>query len=685
MCPVFSALIIQEVIIMRQFSLVVTIFLLIAAFSGCSSSSNPPTQPKTPDLPQAEFTPTSNGTLYSGSFDIDLETMNITQVADRQSDLVYNITGFLPDKCPGGCFRFTIVGVVGTVLEIELTIENPLAIQVYDVRIQYLNTFGKTVLNPDSYIDYLGTPITGIYPFTAFAKDMPNRAFPVGPVGIDTETLFLDFPPGAPSSVNYAITASLPGNVGEPYGISEMSQSGDLTPSGGMATISCKVDDHQDNISGVYFDARPFTGAPVQLLPSGGDIYEVEISNTAGAAIGTYNQLIMALSSNPQNISIYNYVEISVVEGTTSSYWPQFQHDPSHAGLTDVVGPQTNNVAWSYPAPGSNALLCVEGYDGAIYFGTVGNSGQIDAVNPDGSEKWTYMPSVAGTWNKPLGVSVDNTVLYTGLATTSFHGLISGVDTTNGDELWITSYDYAVSANTYGLILDNGDLVVSGDDDIQGYNTMRIDKAGNQVWFTPTNWNWCTAPAQGIDGTIYVKSSSNLLGLNPDTGVEEHSVYFGESGLNTQACLAVRSDGSVVFAGNVGMVTKMWCFDADLTELWELECGPGIPIDGFGIGLNDEIYFTVFDESYDHSMYAVAPDGSQVDWVYKGVKQWTTPVVDANGTIYCGMLMGMDAINPDGTTKWSFTGPGYAASPALSHDGCLYANMSGTLYKFADL
>jgi hypothetical protein len=646
---------------MRYLLTVVTILLVIAAFSGCSSSSNTPIQPKTPDLPQAEFTPTSNGLLYSGSFDIDLETMSITQVADRQSDLVYDITGFLPDKCPGGCFRFTIVGVVGTVLEIELTIENPLAIQAYDVRVQYLNTFGKTVLNPDSYIDYMGTPITGIYPFTAFAKEIANRAFPVGPGGIDTETLFLDFPPGAPSSVNYAITASLPDNVGEPYEISEMNQAGDLTPSGGAATISCKVDDHQDDVSGVYLNSTPFTGAPVQLLPSGGGIYEVEISNTAGAAIGIYNQLMMALSPNPQNISIYNYVEISVVEETTGSYWPQYQHDPSHAGLTDVVGPQTNNVEWSYPAPGINALLCVEGYDGAIYFGTVDNNGQIDAVNPDGTEKWTYTPSVSGGWNKPLGVTSDDTVLYVGLSTTAFHGRIAGVDTTNGNELWITSYDYSVSANTYGLILENGNLVVSGSG-VSSDSTLCLDKSGNEVWNTPTGWNWCTAP-----------------------GIEEHSGYFGESGLNTQACLAVRSDGSIVFAGNVGLVTQMWCFDADLNELWELECGPGIPIDGFGIGLNDEIYFTVFDTSYIHSMYAIAPDGSQVDWIYPGVKQWTTPVVDSDGTIYCGMMMGIDAINPDGSTKWSYTGPGFAASPVLSHDGFLYANMSGTLYKFADL
>ena len=84
-------------------------------------------------------------------------------------------------------------------------------------------------------------------------------------------------------------------------------------------------------------------------------------------------------------------------------------------------------------------------------------------------------------------------------------------------------------------------------------------------------------------------------------------------------------------------------------------------------------------------MFAIAADGSETMWEYPNIAQWSTPVIDSDGTIYCGTLNGIDAVNPDGTTKWSFSGPGYAASPVLSHDGFLYANMSGDLYKFADL
>jgi hypothetical protein len=136
----------------------------------------------------------------------------------------------------------------------------------------------------------------------------------MGPGAIDTETLFLDVPPGAGASVNYAITASFPSNVEEPFEIVETSQAGTLTPSGGSAFISCLVNDHQDNVSDVFLDAVPFTDSPVQMLPTGGNVFEVEISNTVNAPLGIYNQLIMALSPNPQNISTYNYVEITVSE-----------------------------------------------------------------------------------------------------------------------------------------------------------------------------------------------------------------------------------------------------------------------------------------------------------------------------------------------------------------------------------
>ncbi len=412
---------------MNQSILAILLILLFAVFGGCSSSSSLPTQSDNPQLPSGDTQTDKLSLLYFGSFDIDLETQTITQIENRQSDYVYNITGFLPDKCPGGCFRFTIVGVVGTVLEIELTLENPLAIQVYDVRVMYLDLFGKTVLNPDSYTDFLGTPITEIYPFTAFTKEDPDRTFPVGPCGIDTEMMFLDFPPGAPSAVNYAITAHLPGMTPEPYEISEMAQTGELSTTGGNATISCKVDDHQDNISGVYMDATPFTGGPVQLTFNDPN-YEVEISNTSGAPEGIYNQLIMAHSPNGQNISTYNYVEVAVI-----------QEDPV-AHLVSSVPPACINQDVTFDASGSTDVeddlagipLNFEfdlDYDGIIF----------DADIPMSTDPILVTQFDQRAWYE-VAVRVTDSDLSTDIASVAFavSGLLPGdpeIDITDGSSI----------------------------------------------------------------------------------------------------------------------------------------------------------------------------------------------------------------------------------------------------------
>lgn len=333
--------------------------------------------PENADLPQAELSSSNSEILYTGTFEIDIETMTIAQDPKRQSDWVYNITGFLPNKCPGGCFRFRILNIVGTVLEIELTIENPLALQVYDTRIVYLHLFGKTVLNPDSYTDFPGTSLAHVFPFTAFAKGIPDRAFPVGPGGIDTEILLLDFPPGALASVNYAITCSMPGNTLEPYEISDMGQLGTLTPMGGSATISCKVDDHQDNIGGVHLDATPLTGGVEIMQPDVGNpgYYEIEISNTQGASVGAYNLLIAGYSSNPQNIFTYNFVEASVtpdVSGGVVVYGNSgniYSCDPDHSDINFITSGYMPCISQS-----NNVIVYCSGY-----------SGDLRAVNVDGT------------------------------------------------------------------------------------------------------------------------------------------------------------------------------------------------------------------------------------------------------------------------------------------------------------
>ena len=122
------------------------LFLLSTA---CSSNSNLPVSPEgssaVPSTSEFDFfaqTSENYGMLFNGTMEI-VPKDNIIYVYERTESANYDITGFLASGCPGGCFRYTIVTWVDDVLTIDLEIENPTALQVYDLRMVFTNLHGK--------------------------------------------------------------------------------------------------------------------------------------------------------------------------------------------------------------------------------------------------------------------------------------------------------------------------------------------------------------------------------------------------------------------------------------------------------------------------------------------------------------------------------------------------------------
>jgi parallel beta-helix repeat protein len=78
--------------------------------------------------------------------------------------------------------------------------------------------------------------------------------------------------------------------------------------------------------------------------------------------------------------------------------------------------------------------------------------------------------------------------------------------------------------------------------------------------------------------------------------------------------------------------------------------------------------------SWDHNLYALNPDGT-LKWNYTtGDFVFSSPAIDADGTIYVGSGdNSLYAINPDGTLNWSYMayGPIYS-SPAIGENGTIY-------------
>lgn len=285
---------------------------IAAIFCGCGSSNNPSTNP---------IIPISDETTHQswGAYDIiiDSESESIEIIPKRDAMFHFNINGYL-DMCVGGCFNFWITDINGTVLTIDLQLQNPVALDGYDVRIIFTHLNGKTVLNPDSYTNLWDPPSTPeiANPFIAFMKHDTMRHFGPAPTS-DKQILSIDFPPGSIGATTFIIDASHPTNCKDVYEINSMNFTGNLTPTGGTGTISCKVLDHQDDVEAVVADTVELTGGISVLNFAGADTWEVEITNSEGAPEGIYIVQIKSASPNPLAISTYNYVEIEVGSGSS--------------------------------------------------------------------------------------------------------------------------------------------------------------------------------------------------------------------------------------------------------------------------------------------------------------------------------------------------------------------------------
>jgi formylglycine-generating enzyme required for sulfatase activity len=228
---------------MRLSFLLFTILLFsLTAFFSCSKNSVTGT-----DLsPGFSLSQETGRLIGAGRMDFNPvdETIMMTPLRDSQFHL--NVTWLLASGCPGGCFTYRILSVQDNIWTIELTLENPTSIQVYDVRIFLFDILGTKVLNPDGYSDYY-TDVVWV-PFLNFRKEDPERAFPIGPGATDSEILKLDFTNSPGGGIEYYIEAGIGEQFTEPVQIDPAESDGVFFsnyPMGGR--IRAYVHDHQQD------------------------------------------------------------------------------------------------------------------------------------------------------------------------------------------------------------------------------------------------------------------------------------------------------------------------------------------------------------------------------------------------------------------------------------------------------
>ena len=329
-----------------RISLIIAIFLGVVII-GCSSISKSPVSTVSDESQPSQVNSNSaDGIQIIASGTMDLDKGSI-EPDSRPTSPYLNVTSIV-----GKNFSYHINGIVPPdILDITLTINNVSPWTVHDVCIVFEDLYGKTVTNPDSYIDIFGP--NDVDPFIAFRKEDPNRAFPPG---IDTEQLFLKFPSGSSPLVRYFIIAHIGGNTGGVYELRDWNVNGQLTSGGGSATISVRALDHQNDVTSVIADTTPFTGGSTSLTKSADpEVWEATISNTAHAPAGDYTIMVNSTSPSTPTYKTYNYFTITVSAGTSKIHSVKFVAKPTEDTWYDICvkinGPVY--IAADHPATGN--------------------------------------------------------------------------------------------------------------------------------------------------------------------------------------------------------------------------------------------------------------------------------------------------------------------------------------------
>ena len=253
-----------------------------------------------------------------------------------------------------------------------------------------------------------------------------------------------------------------------------------------------------------------------------------------------------------------------------SGQWSMFMNGPLRRGRTPIVGAQTSNLAWRISTQTNGGGTAIA-RDGTVYQGT--DLGQLLAINPDGTKKWTVSDAYRVSSNP--AILLDGRVAY--------------VD--EGGTLYVVNADGSPSWRFR-----------------TGTVTSGLD----------------SSPAVGADGTVYTAVDQTVYAFHPD--------------------------GSFRWVYNTGM---------DIT-------GP------VAVKPNGVVYVPA-----GHLLALNAIGGLLWDWTPPNLFVAGAPAIGPDGTIYVNSYSPtLYAVNPDGTTKWTYTaadccGPDSPSSPVLGRDGTI--------------
>ena len=358
--------------------------------------------------------------------------------------------------------------------------------------------------------------------------------------------------------------------------------------------------------------------------------------------------------------SVWGAVQASLTVGTDGTVYAVTGNNVLYA--LDSNGAQR----WRYDGTWNVTGTPTIGPDGTIYMGSA-NDDRLYAITAAGGERWEFQ-TTGNTYHTPA-VGPDGTIYVASGDTQSNGGTFYAVNP-DGTQQWSYHFADATFPKTSPAIGPDGTIYV-GFKHTQGGNRLHaFNSDGSLKWTSQAQiFDISASPAIGADGTIYLGSAGDgVFAINPLDG----STNWNLRGINQyHSSPAVGEDGTI-YIGSTD--NKLYAINPNGTVKWsyltgdDVNAGPSIAADG-----------TIYAGSFDDKLYAVRPGGS-LRWSYDtGTSLLACPAIAADGTVY---VASYDGSGSNYVYAVNGTGSGLATDapwPTFGHDSQHTGNVGVTV------
>ncbi len=352
----------------------------------------------------------------------------------------------------------------------------------------------------------------------------------------------------------------------------------------------------------------------------------------------------------------------------------------------DNMGAYSNTVIWSFIYSTLNQPPVVTKLGGSE--GTIDNSnntfswsGTDDSgiskyeYRKDGGEWINYGLTTNYTWsgyskgNHTFEVRAqDNEGLYSSIAFWAF--FYEPPMPNPGTVIWKYKTDGQIHSNP--AIGNDGTVYFASDD---GY-LYALHSSGALKWKHYVGGSFRSSPTISSSGIIYLGNSNGYLFAIDNTGAELWKFFVGDK---IESSPAIGEDGAIYVTSSSGTISNGYVFalNSDGTKRWSR--GPfGISLSSPAIGADSSIHFGAYDK-----VYALNPSGT-TKWSFKVgyiFSYWvfSSPAISSSGEVYVGAEHGYFYClsGSSGTKLWENHVGGYLnSSPVIDCDDNIYFGSS---------